>query len=434
MAKAKTSKRSRTSAGSQSPATSDLLKVELWPIDRLLPYAANARTHPHEQVAQIAGSIAEFGFNVPCLVDDRGVLIAGHGRLLAARRLGLAEVPIIRLAHLSDAQARAFRLADNRIQLNSGWDEALLAAETDRLKEDGVDLELLGFAEDEIDRLFAGLDGDASSAAVEDAVPDPPTVPVTRPGDLWLLGKHRLLCGDATTANDVERLLDGARPHLMVTDPPYGVEYDPTWRNEAGVSATKRTGKVNNDDRADWRDAWALFPGDVAYVWHSGVRSRTVAESLEACGFNIRAQIVWAKPRLVLGRGDYHWQHEPCFYAVRKGATGHWQGARDQATLWAIGTADDEDEATVHGTQKPVECMRRAIINNSARGDAVYEPFAGSGSTLIAAESVGRVCLAMEIDPRYCDVVIGRWQHLAKGPARLADDGRSFADVAAERS
>ena len=371
---------------------------------------------------------------MPCLVDDRGVLIAGHGRLLAARRLGLAEVPIIRLAHLSDAQARAFRLADNRIQLNSGWDEALLAAETDRLKEDGVDLELLGFAEDEIDRLFAGLDGDASSAAVEDAVPDPPTVPVTRPGDLWLLGKHRLLCGDATTANDVERLLDGARPHLMVTDPPYGVEYDPTWRNEAGVSATKRTGKVNNDDRADWRDAWALFPGDVAYVWHSGVRSRTVAESLEACGFNIRAQIVWAKPRLVLGRGDYHWQHEPCFYAVRKGATGHWQGARDQATLWAIGTADDEDEATVHGTQKPVECMRRAIINNSARGDAVYEPFAGSGSTLIAAESVGRVCLAMEIDPRYCDVVIGRWQHLAKGPARLADDGRSFADVAAERS
>jgi DNA modification methylase len=219
----------------------------------------------------------------------------------------------------------------------------------------------------------------------------------------------------------------------MVTDPPYGVEYDPNWRNEAGVSVTARTGKVRNDDRADWREAWALFPGDVAYVWHSGVRSRTVAESLEACGFNIRAQIVWAKPRLVLGRGDYHWRHEPCFYAVRKGANGNWQGARDQTTLWAIGAAVEEDEATVHGTQKPVECMRRPIVNNSARGDSVYEPFAGSGSTVIAAETVGRVCLAMEIDPRYCDVVIERWQRHTRIAATLAGSGRSFDELKAER-
>lgn len=396
------------------------LRVEQWPIERLLPYVANARTHPDEQVAQIAGSIAEFGFNVPCLVDERGILIAGHGRLIAAKRLGLSDVPVIRLGHLTDAQARAFRIADNKIALNAGWDDALLAAELARLKEDGVDLEFLGFGEDELDLLLDGLNQDGASAG-EDEVPEPPVQAVTRPGDLWLLGPHRLLCGDATVATDVERLLDSAHPHLMVTDPPYGVDYDPNWRNEAGVSATARTGRVSNDDRADWREAWALFPGDIGYIWHSGIRGRTVAESLEACGFNIRAQIVWAKSRLVLGRGDYHWQHEPCFYAVRKGASGSWQGARDQSTLWTIGYGTEEDAATVHGTQKPVECMRRPIVNNSTKGDLVYEPFAGSGSTLIAAETVGRVCLAMEIDPRYCDVIVERWQGLSGIKAMLDD-------------
>ncbi len=407
--------------------------VEQWPTERLLPYAANARTHPDEQVAQIAGSIAEFGFNVPCLVDDRGVLIAGHGRILAAKRLGLQHVPVIQLGHLTDAQARAFRLADNRIALNAGWDEALLAAELERLKEDGVALDLLGFAEDELNRLFDGLDGDAGQAEREDDVPEPPAEAITRPGDLWLLGPHRLLCGDATIATDVELLLDGSKPHLLVSDPPYGVEYDPNWRNESGVSATARTGKVNNDDRADWREAWNLFPGEVAYVWHSGIHTRTVAESLDVCGFLIRAQIVWAKPRLVLGRGDYHWQHEPCFYAVRKGATGHWQGARDQSTLWTIATGEN-DEATEHGTQKPVECMRRPIVNNSKRGDLIYEPFAGSGTTLIAAESTGRVCFAMEIDPRYCDVIVERWQRFTGKSAVLDGISRSFDELKGERA
>jgi DNA modification methylase len=398
-----------------------------------LPYAANARTHPDEQVAQIAGSIAEFGFNVPCLVDERGVLVAGHGRLLAAQRLGLSQVPVIRLDHLSDAQARAYRIADNQIALNSGWDDALLSAEVARLKEDGVDLELLGFPEDELDRLLAGLDGEKGGNEDEDVVPEPPETPISRPGDLWILGRHRLLCGDATRASDVARLLGDVRPHLMVTDPPYGVDYDPSWRNEAGVSATTRTGRVSNDDRADWREAWAVFPGDVAYVWHAGVHARTVAESLDASGFPIRSQIIWSKSRFVLGRGDYHWQHEPCFYAVRKGATGHWQGARDQSTVWMIGGGGDEDAATVHGTQKPVECMRRPMVNNSKRGDAVYEPFAGSGTTLIAAESIERRCFAMEIDPRYCDVIIERWQSFTGSKAQLETDGRSFEDVRTER-
>jgi DNA modification methylase len=403
--------------------------VEQWPIERLLPYAGNARIHGADQIARIAASIARFGWTVPALVDERGVLVAGHGRLLAARHLGLKEVPVIRLDHLTDAEARAYRIADNKLTEIAGWDEAALAAELERLGEDGFDLSLTGFDEEEIGRLLDGL-GDGADETGEDQVPEPPADPVTRPGDLWLLGPHRLLCGDATVATDVERLLGKTVPHLMVTDPPYGVDYDPGWRNEAGVSATARTGKVRNDDRADWREAWSLFPGDVAYVWHAGVHARTVAESLEVCDFHIRSQIVWAKPRFVLGRGDYHWQHEPCWYAVRDGATGHWQGARDQSTVWTIGHDGEEDAATVHGTQKPVECMRRPILNNSARGDAVFEPFCGSGSTLIASEKTGRVCLGIEIDPRYCDVVVGRWQKLTSGKAVLEADGRIFDDLA----
>jgi DNA modification methylase len=412
------------------------LRVETMPVAALAPYAANARLHPTEQVAQLAASIAEFGFNVPVLVDDAGVLIAGHGRVLAAKALGLQEIPAIRLGHLTEAQVRAYRLADNQLALNSTWDESLLAAELRALRTEEFDLGLIGFDGAMLDRLLVDAAREAPGTAGGDPdapAPEPPVAPVTRPGDLWLLGPHRLLCGDSTSASDVARLLDGARPHLMVTDPPYGVNYDPEWRNEAGVSATMRTGKVANDDRADWRAAWALFPGDVAYVWHAGVHARTVIESLEAAGFAVRSQIVWAKSRFVLGRGDYHWQHEPCLYAVRKGATGHWQGARDQATLWAISNGGDEDAATVHGTQKPVECMRRPMVNNSAVGESIYEPFCGSGSTIIAAETTGRICAAMELDPRYVDVAVLRWQALTGKAAVLAGEDRVFDDVAAAR-
>jgi DNA modification methylase len=413
----------------------DLVVANL-PVASLVPYAENARTHSPSQVAQIAASIAEFGFVNPVLVDAEGVLIAGHGRVMAAKQLGLASVPVLRLGHLSPAQARALRLADNQIALNSGWDEALLAAEIARIRDEAVvDLDVLGFSGMELDRLLAEIDGgdDTLPRGDPDApAPEPPARPVTRPGDLWRFGRHRLLCGDATIAADVARLLAGTRPHLMVTDPPYGVNYDPEWRNEAGVSATMRTGKVANDDRADWRAAWALFPGDVAYVWHAGVHARTVIESLEAAGFVVRSQIVWAKPRLVLGRGDYHWQHEPCLYAVRKGATGHWQGARDQTTLWSIG-AGPEDLATVHGTQKPVDCMRRPMLNNSEPGDAVYEPFCGSGTAIITAETSGRICFAMDVDPAYCDVTLQRWEAMTGEPAVLDGEERTFADIAAAR-
>jgi DNA modification methylase len=228
----------------------------------------------------------------------------------------------------------------------------------------------------------------------------------------------------------VKALLAGAEPHLMVTDPPYGVNYDPGWRHDRGLNDSTRLGKVRNDDRADWAEAWALFPGNIAYVWHAALRSAVTAESLEREGFAIRAQIIWAKERLVIGRGDYQWQHEPCWYAVRK--KGHWTGDRKQTTLWTIASGG-QDAETAHGTQKPVECMRRPMLNNSTAGDAVYEPFLGSGTTLIAAESTGRICFAMELDPAYVDVGIKRWQAFKGAKATLLADGRAYDDVAAER-
>src|SRR6056297_1328987 len=402
--------------------------IEQRAVADLIPYANNARTHSETQVARIAGSIREFGFNNPVLVDGANGIIAGHGRVLAARQLGLGEVPVIELAHLSEARKRAYILADNRLAEQAGWDRELLSLELGELSDLGVDLEGLGFAAGELDELLALDKADPR----EEETPEPPTQPVSRPGDLWCLGPHRLLCGDATSEADVARLLRDVRPHLMVTDPPYGVDYDPGWRNRAGASETKRTGKVMNDDRADWRAAWALFPGDVAYVWHGALHATTVAESLAACGFEVRSQIIWAKEQLVLSRGHYHWQHEPCWYAVRSGGTGHWTGDRKQSTLWQI-PSRDQDAETVHGTQKPVECMRRPILNNSSPGQAVYEPFSGSGSTLIAAETTGRACHAVELDPAYVDVAVARWEAFTGEEAVLPGEDRSFAEITSER-
>jgi DNA modification methylase len=404
-------------------------RIEMRPISQLQPYAKNAKLHGADQVAKIAASMAEFGWTVPCLVADDGELIAGHGRVLAATQLGLTEAPVIVLGHLTEAQRRAYRIADNKLTELGTWDDALLSAELNDLLAEDFDLSLIGFDDAELEALLAGeVDPEAASREGEDDVPKPPETPISRPGDLWVLGKHRLLCGDATVATDVERLLGDVKPLLMVTDPPYGVEYDPSWRNKAGASATKRTGKVLNDDRADWREAWALFPGDVAYVWHGALHATTVADSLIASGFNIRSQIIWAKDRLVLSRGDYHWQHEPCLYAVKKTGKGHWAGDRKQTTLWQIANKD-QDADTVHGTQKPVECMRRPILNNSSPGQAVYEPFMGSGTTLIAAETTGRVCFGIELNPAYVDVAVERWQQFTGKDAVLSGSGQTFNEI-----
>ncbi len=398
-------------------------QVERWSIDRLIPYARNARTHSDAQVAQIASSIREWGWTVPVLVDEAGGLIAGHGRVLAARKLGLTDIPVMVARGWSEAQRRAYVLADNKLALAAGWDLDLLRFELSDLRGMGADLALIGFSADEVDALTAEM---TAGLTDPDQAPEPPANPVSAPGDVWLLGKHRLVCGDCTDLLVVERVLAGAKPHLMVTDPPYGVSYDPGWRGD-----TKRTGKVLNDDRADWREAWALFPGEVAYVWHGALHAVVVAESLTVCGFGIRSrQIIWAKDRLVMSRGHYHWQHEPCWYAV-KGA-GHWSGDRKQTTLWEIANKN-QDATTVHGTQKPVECMRRPIENNSSPGQAIYEPFSGSGTTLIAAEMTGRACHAIELSPAYVDVAVRRWEAFTGLQAVLESHGRSFTEVSEAR-
>lgn len=410
------------SSNSEWPAD----RVERRPVQHLVADARNARTHTDAQVAQIAAAIREWGWTNPVLIDENGTIIAGHGRVLAARLLGIPDVPVMVARGWSEAQKRAYILADNKLALNAGWNEELLAIEVAGLADMGFDLPLIGFSEDELVALSASP---GAGLTDPDQVPDAPVNPGSRPGDVWLLGRHRLVCGDCTDRDVVARALTGTTPHLMVTDPPYGVQYDPAWRQRSGLAGQGiARGKVENDDRADWRDAWALFPGQVAYVWHGALHAGTVAASLRACGFDIRAQIIWAKDRLVISRGHYHWQHEPCWYAVKE--KGHWSGDRSQTTLWHIGHAKSE---TGHGTQKPVEAMRRPIENNSSPGQAVYEPFSGSGTTIIAGEMTGRAVHAIELNPAYVDVAVKRWQEFTGEVAMLEATGQTFADVDLER-
>ena len=388
--------------------------VQLRKVADLVPFANNARTHSDEQIAAIMASIKEFGWTNPILIDGENGIVAGHGRLTAATRLGIEEVPTLELDGLTDAQRRAYIIADNRLaESGTGWDTDLLALELGDLQLAGFDIALTGFDAADLADFAGGTDG----LTDPDEVPEVPDDPITKPGDLYLLGSHRLLCGDATSADDTGRLFAGAKPHLMVTDPPYGVEYDPAWRTKALKDGAKRAeGDVANDDAADWREAWALFPGDVAYVWHAGNKAQIAAEALEVVGFEIRTQIIWAKNRHVIGRGHYHGQHEPCWYAVKKGKTGHWRGDRKQSTIWDITHQKSE---TGHSTQKPVEAMRRPIVNNSRAGEAVYDPFLGSGTTMIAAEMEGRHCYGLEISPAYCDVIVKRWEDFTGQKAEL---------------
>ena len=405
-------------------------------VEELIPYARKARTHSDAQVAQIAASIREFGWTNPILLDGQSGIIAGHGRLLAARKLGVSEVPCIELSGLTETQRKAYILADNKLAMNAGWDDEMLRLELGDLAAMDFDMSLVGFSDEE---MLGITNGGTEGLTDEDEVPEAPVEPVTKLGDVWILGKHRIVCGDCTDPLIVDKALNGVSPHLMVTDPPYGVEYDADWRNKAvmvkgetrGAHGSRSVGKVLNDDRADWREAWALFPGDVAYVWHAaGSLSAVVCESLQASGFDVRMQIIWAKNQFVIGRGHYHVGHEPCWYAVkkRKGATGNWQGDRTQSTLWKIDKPQKSE--TGHSTQKPVECMRRPIENNSSVGQAVYEPFSGSGTTIIAAETTGRCCHAIELNPAYVDMAVKRWQSFTGQTATLESTGDPFPEFA----
>jgi DNA modification methylase len=408
--------------------------IELWPIDRPKPFPKNARHWNAAAVAKVASSIREYGFRQPIVVDVHDVICIGHLRLTAAKSLGLKEVPVHVARDLTPAQIRGLRLADNRTNQESEWNDDLLGPELAELSDLGFDLTLTGFDVYELDNLLRDpLDEERAEQA-----PPLPDVAATRLGDLWLCGDHRVLCGDATSPRDVARLLGAHKPLLMACDPPYGVSYDPMWREDAGLGRQRQTGKVANDDRVDWTEAYELFTGDVAYVWHAGVHAGEVAAGLTSAGFEIRAQLIWSKQHFAMSRGHYHWGHEPCWYAVRKGGKANWCGDRTQSTIWQVPNlnpmgGDRNEKATGHGTQKPVELFRRPIVNHTKQGDAIYDPFLGSGTAIMAAELTKRICIGIDIDPRYVDVAVIRWQDFTGQQAKLVGDGRTFDQIKAER-
>ena len=409
-------------------------RVERWPIERLIPYANNPRLHSEADLDKIGASIIEFGWTMPLLVDEEGNLIAGQLRLGAGIKLGLPEIPVIVARGWSEEEKQAYRLADNQLAARANWDTDLLRNELQQLQFAGFDLGLTGFDPDQLQTILAGLG--SSGLTNPDSVPEVPEQPVTVLGDIWELGDHRVGCGDSTRAVDVGQVLAGSGPPLMVTDPPYGVSYDPSWRARRNCSSGKLAqGTVLNDDRADWREAYSLFPGDTTYVWHGALYGGVVADGLVACGFQPRAQIVWVKQHFTLSRGDYHSKHETSCYAVREGKTSHWHGDRKQTTVWEFPNNNpfgnrQHEQTWGHGTQKPVECMRRPIDNNTRAGELVYDPFLGSGTTLIAAEMTGRVCRGLELDPAYVDVIVRRWQAFTGRTARHQASGQLFDERA----
>lgn len=408
-------------------------KFEMRNIEDLIPYARNARTHSAEQVSKLAGSLKEFGFINPIIISEDGGVLAGHGRILAAQKLGIKQVPCVIESHLTEAQKRAYILADNRLALDAGWDEEMLKIELNDLKEMEFDLDMIGFSTEELSMYVDDFDSDSlnhdgigNSEDEDEVTIDEESEPITKLGDIWLLGSHRVICGDSTDPDVVNKLYGEDEPVLMVTDPPYGVKFDAT-KTHATFSKN-RTGKVLNDDRADWTEAYKLYPGSVAYVWHASLFSDVIYQNLKDCGFKINSMIIWNKSQFVLGHCDYHWKHEPCVYATRD--KHNWNGDRKQCTVWDIPLIRSLDEGEWgHSTQKPIECMRRPIENSSKEGDFVYDPFLGSGTTVIAAERTGRKCLGCELNPVYCDAIVRRWQSETGGKAVRQEDGCLFDEL-----
>jgi DNA modification methylase len=437
----------RSTNPSPTPSPNLVDRVELWPVDRLVPYAKNPRKND-SSVDRMCESIAEFGFKIPCLVRTDGEVVDGHLRLKAARKLGITEVPVILCDEWTPAQVKTFRLLVNRSVAWADWDDELLAQELKEIEDSGFDLGLTGFDSKEIDDLMAALEGDDEV----DDVPPTPADPISRPGDLWLCGPHRVLCGDSTSSDAVARLLGDSKPSLMVTDPPYGIQLDSEWRDRAGLngcgaaepSYLKRTEghhntTISSDTRADWSEAFELVPSiQVAYVWHASVFTREVLSGLERIGFLYPQQIIWNKGRTVLTRTHYWYQHEPCWYVRKKNAP--WYGkAGENATIWDSASpkfimGGSDEEKFDHPTQKPVELMKKSILNHTKRGELVYEPFLGSGTTLAAAESTQRVCYGIELDPKFMDVVVQRWQGMSGKKATIDGDGRTYAEISEDRA
>ena len=373
----------------------------------LVEHPRNPNKHGDKQIALLAKIIRNQGWRNPIVVSaDSGFIVAGHGRLMAAKVLNVEQVPVDYQPFDNEAEEYAHLIADNRIAELAEADKSELAKLVREL-EDKIDLDLTGFDAPSLEELLATKEEKQVDAEPKtDKAAELQVKWKTEKGQLWKLGEHRLLCGDSTNAKDVERVLGDDKADIMVTDPPYGVNYDPSWRAEAGITLNEnKLGKVQNDDIADWTPAWQLFDGDVCYVYHAGAKAGTVQQSLEDSGFNIRSQIIWSKDKMALSRGDYHWQHEPCWYGVRDGKKGNRTEDRTQTTVWQI--AAREDSGHGHGTQKPVECMARPIRNHHCT--TVYEPFSGSGTTIIACEQLDKKCRAIEIDPNYVAVALERY-------------------------
>ncbi len=406
--------------------------IERWPTQKLVPYARNARTHSEEQVAQIAASIVEFGFTNPILAGSDGVIVAGHGRLAAARKLGLDTVPVVVLDHLTPTQRRALIIADNRIAENAGWDDAMLRIELQSLHEDGFNLDITGFDADALAEIMAGEETTVDGQTDDDAVPEVPVTPISRPGDVWELGNHRLVCGDATDPASYEALMADAHAEMVFTDPPYNVDY-------ANSAKDKMRGKdrpILNDNLGDGFYDFllaALTPmlarcAGATYIAMSSSELDTLQQAFRAAGGKWSTFIIWAKNTFTLGRADYQRQYEPILYGWPEGQNRHWCGDRDQGDVWNIKKPQKND---LHPTMKPVELVERAIRNSSRPGDVVLDPFGGSGTTLIAAEKSGRIGWLIELDPKYVDVIVRRWQDWTGQEAYREADAAKFNDLAA---
>ena len=406
------------------------LKIELRQVAALIPYIRNAKQHSDAQVAQIAASITEFGWGAPILVDGQNNVIAGHGRLLAARKLGMTEVPVVPMAHLTDIQRRALILADNKIGENASWDDELLGLELAELKDGGFDLGITGFSPDEWDALIAG-DASTDGLTDEDQVPEVTENPISRAGDVGLLGDHKVLCGDATKAEDYKTLLGDELVDMTFTDPPYNVNY-------ANTAKDKMRGKnrpILNDNMGDGFGAFLLaacqnilnVTKGAVYIAMSSSELDTLQSAFRAAGGKWSTFVIWAKNTFTMGRADYQRQYEPILYGWRDGAEHYWCGARDQGDVWQIKKPHKND---LHPTMKPVELVERAVRNSSKTRDLVLDPFGGSGSSLIACEKSGRRARLIELDPKYVDVIVKRWQDFTGGEATRAGDGAQFNALA----
>lgn len=391
--------------------------------DELIPYARNSRTHDAKQVQQIAASIKEFGFNNPVLIDGDNGIIAGHGRVMAAQLLKLDTVPTIELKHLSETKKRAYIIADNKIALNSGWDDELLKLEMIELNDLDFDLTLTGF-----DDFDLSIDEPVVGLTDEDAVPDVPEEPITKLGDVWLCGNHRVMCGDSCSTTDMDSLTNGSLVDMWLTDPPYNVAYE---------GKTKDALKIKNDSMKDdefrqfLRDAYvtadsAMKYGAVFYIWHADLEGYNFRGAAHDAGWKVRQCLIWKKSSIVMGRQDYHWKHEPCLYGWKEGAAHLWASDRTQSTILEFNKPSRNGE---HPTMKPVELFEYCMLNNTKGSDIVLDSFGGSGTTMIACEKHGRHARLMELDPKYCDVIVKRWQEFTGKEATLESTGDTFGTI-----